>query len=346
MSSPEDTQGLVVLTVSADDRRVRVRRLPDYETVRTSCAEAWPAVPGAFPQVMVPPLLDAGADDACVFVVTRDGSVHHVPLDGRAARPLEDVTWEATRPFAVAGDGRAVAAGARIVTVTGARFDLESDGAKVGAVASAPDGFLVAREAGRDWICERVVVTPDGLRVASSVSWVAPAWLAEAQPRADAAYFTRIAPQLSDAQPLVLLLPAPTRGAPWIVRVEPNGEQTPIVQDWFDAARPAVVVGDELHYFSFDELRRVALKAHAQREGWPDLDAVVARLGGTPSHAQAHVKALARHGQAALVRVDGLPDAGADWELALVSRDGVTVERTRLTARESLGGWMLPAPSR
>ncbi len=112
------------------------------------------------------------------------------------------------------------------------------------------DGFLVARKDGRDWTCERLVVTRDEVRVA----WTAPEWLAPgANARFDASYFTRIAPMLSERQPLVLLLPAPDKGAPWITRVELNGDRTPVAQDWFDEDLPATIVDDELSYFSFVE---------------------------------------------------------------------------------------------
>lgn len=108
------------------------------------------------------------------------------------------------------------------------------------------------------------MVTRDDVRVTWRVAWTGPEWLAPgANARFDASYFTRIAPMLSEGQPLVLLLPAADKGAPWITRMELNGDRTPIAQDWFDETLPPTIVDDELSYFSFGNLRRVVLRANA-----------------------------------------------------------------------------------
>lgn len=188
------------------------------------------------------------------------------------------------------------------------------------------------------------MVTRDDVRVTWRVAWTAPEWLAPgANARFDASYFTRIAPMLSEPQPLVLLLPAADKGAPWITRVESNGDRTPIAQDWFDDELPATNVDDELSYFSFGKLRRVVLKANAPPTAWIDGKQIASRLGVSPERTNLkRVVAIDPQAQVALVRVEGLPDASTAFDLALVSRDGASVERTRLWARESVGDWLVP----
>jgi len=345
-----EQRSLAAVTVSADDRRARVRMLPTYEVIRESPAGTWPQVGSAVPRLLVPPLLDLRSPDACVFVDSKDSRLHHVPLDGRPPSVLDDVSWpspvnaDGTKtPRTVAGDGRAVAVGGRITTTEGRRFDIDGGSAAVRALAPTPDGFLVAREDGRDWTCERLVVTRDDVRVAWRVAWTAPEWLAPgSNARFDASYFTRIAPMLSQQQPLVLLLPAADKAAPWITRVELNGDRTPIAQDWFDEDLPATIVDDELSYFSFGKARRVVLKANAQPAAWIDGKQIASRLGGIPDTKADWVVAIEPQAQAALVRVEHLPDASTAFDLALVSRDGAGVERTRLWARESVGDWLVP----
>lgn len=347
-----EQRSLAAVTVSADDRRVRLRILPTYEVIRESPAGSWAEVGSAVPRLLVPPLLDLRSPDACVFVAGKDFRLHHVPLDGRPPSVLDGVSWpfpvsdDGTRtPCAVAGDGRAVATGGRITTIEGRRFDIDGGSAAVRALAPTPDGFLVAREDGRDWTCERLVVTHDDVRVAWRVAWTAPEWLAPGTTKKgfDASYFTRIAPMLSDRQPLVLLLPAADKGPPWITRVELNGTRTPIAPDWFDDDLPATIVDDELTYFYFGKLRRVVLKANAPPVDWLDGTQIASRLGGSPGRTNAdRVVAIEPQAQAALVRIERLPGERAAFGLALVSRDGGSVERTHLWARESVGHWLVP----
>lgn len=85
------------------------------------------------------------------------------------------------------------------------------------------------------------------------------------------------------------------------------------------------------------------LKANARPAAWIDGKQIASRLGGSPERTNAdRVVAIEPQAQAALVRVEGLPDASAAFDLALVSRDGASVERTRLWARESVGDWLVP----